>query len=246
MIVVENVSKVFKTGLWKREKILDNISLHIRQGSITGFAGLNGAGKTTLIHLLMGFTSPDDGHIAINSESPTNTRSKQCLGYLPEQPKLYEHLSALETLRFAGLSSGLISAEIQDRSERLLQRLDLAKAGDKHVYSFSKGMKQRLGLAMAMIHDPAIYLLDEPMSGLDPLGRQLVKDVIAEERERGKTIFFSTHILHDVEQLCTTVEIIKKGRIVFSGDVDGIKSSSQGFEQFFMAFHREQSLGVGQ
>jgi len=213
---------------------LDKLNLAIGQGSIFGFLGPNGAGKSTAIKLLFGFIRPDRGTILINDRDTSLGRFQHLVGYLPEAPSLYLNLTARELLRFCCRAAGMAGGDIAPACTAMLARMDLAHAADQPARTCSKGMKQRLGLAMAMVHDPSILILDEPMSGLDPLGRRLVADVMRDLRRQGKTVFFSTHILNDISVLCDQVGLLNRGRLLFAGDVTSLREGYDSLEQAFL------------
>ena len=232
-IQIDGIEKSFSHGLGKR-KVLHNISLSIRQGEVFGFIGPNGAGKSTLINAIMGFIRADAGTVLVHGLPPQSPESRQSLGYLPEGPRFYEKLTAAELLVFGGRSSGVNKERIEKAIDPLLDRLEILHVKNRPIGTYSKGMKQRLGLALAMIHDPASLILDEPMSGLDPVGRNLLKNIILDLKAAGKTIFFSTHILNDVETLCDRIGMIHKGHILYCGDIDGFLAGGSDFEECFV------------
>ncbi len=241
VINFENVLKSFKHGL-KRQTVLHNVSFTIKQGEIFGFLGPNGAGKSTAIKLLLNFIRPDKGRITVKGLDVTKDRFQSYIGYLPETPCFYDNLTALETLNFAGRSSGISMDGIKKRVPQVLEKLNLSHAVSWQLKTFSKGMKQRLGLAMALLHDPEIYILDEPMSGLDPLGRRLITDVITELGNNSKTVFFSSHILGDVEKLCDRIGILDKGDLLFSGALDDIASNGSDLEDSFISLIEQHNI----
>lgn len=228
-----DVWKGFNHGL-QRRTVLHGISLSIRRGEIFGFLGPNGAGKSTAIKLLLDFIRPDKGDIAVEGLQVGRDSFHHYIGYLPETPCFYENLTARETLHFTGRSSGMSVDEIHEAIPHVLKKLDLAYAASWRVKTFSKGMKQRLGLAITILHDPQIYILDEPMSGLDPLGRRLMTDVILELGQRKKTVFFSSHILSDIERLCDRIGILHKGHLLYAGTIDEIKQGGLSLEDAFI------------
>ena len=232
-ITFESVSKSFKLG-FKRSRVLHDLSLSVDRGEIFGFLGPNGAGKSTSIKLLLNFIIPDSGRILVEDRVVDKDRFQDRIGYLPEMPSFYENLSGLEMLRFAGRAHGMNGQGIDTQARNVLERLNLAHAGGNRVGTYSKGMKQRLGLALALVHDPEIYILDEPMSGLDPMGRHLITDVILELREKGKTVFFSSHILSDIERMCNRIGILHKGHLLFCGGVSDFIDSDGTLEDGFM------------
>jgi ABC-2 type transport system ATP-binding protein len=236
-IQLTTVQKTFAFGLHRR-KVLHGISLSVPSGEVFGFIGPNGAGKSTLINAIMGFIRPDAGEVLIHGLPPSSPRSRQHIGYLPEGPRFYERLTATELLLFGGRASGMSRAQVRQAIDPLLGKLEILAAKDRPIGTYSKGMKQRLGLALAMVHDPATLILDEPMSGLDPVGRNLLKNIILDLKARGKTIFFSTHILNDVETLCDRIGMIHQGHMLYCGDIAGFQENGAGFEERFMQFIR--------
>ncbi len=229
----DNVWKSFRYGR-RRSTVLHGISLNVDRGEIFGFLGPNGAGKSTAIKLLLNFIRPDRGSISVEGGLVGKDNFRHLIGYLPETPCYYENLSGLESVKFAGKASGMSGQGLRDKAREALRRLDLESAGSRPVKTYSKGMKQRLGLAMALIHDPQIYILDEPMTGLDPLGRRKITNVMLDLRQRGKTVFFSSHILSDVERLCDRVGVLNKGRLLFSGVISDLSAAGRGMEESFM------------
>lgn len=225
-IEITQVTKHFGSGK-KKKQILSDLSLRVRMHSVYGFLGPNGAGKSTTIKLLLGFLRADSGSLRILGNQVGQDEFRKPIGYLPEFPFFYDHLTARETLLLSGKLSHVQSATLKKRIPLVLQQVHLEQAQHQRIGSFSKGMKQRLGLANALIHDPQLLIFDEPMSGLDPLGRHLVKQLIHDLREQGKTIFFSSHILGDIEELCDDIGIIHKGRLLFSGGLAQFMDSNQ-------------------
>lgn len=217
-IICTNLTKKF-AGSTKKEKgfALDNLSLKVEHGEVYGFLGPNGAGKSTTIKLLLQFIRPDLGDIYIAGKKVGTDEFRHLIGFLPEFPCFYSHLTARETLRYASQLSGKNISD--DQTISLLDHVNLKMAARQKIGTFSKGMKQRLGFAVAMVHDPEIFIFDEPMSGLDPIGRHLVKNVIHQLRNQGKTIFFSSHILSDVEDLCDKIGIVHLGKMLYQGDI---------------------------
>ncbi|HOP48926.1 MAG TPA: ABC transporter ATP-binding protein [Desulfobacteraceae bacterium] len=236
-ISFENISKTFRSGL-KRNTVLKGLNLTVNDGEIFGFLGPNGAGKSTSIKLLLDFIRPDRGRITVDGFVVGKERFQHLIGYLPETPCFFENLSGMETLLFAARASEMRGYVIKKRAQEVLERLDLKSAGSWTVRTYSKGMKQRLGLAMALIHDPDIYILDEPMSGLDPLGRNLISDVILDLGQNGKTVFFSSHILSDAERLCDRIGILHKGELLFDGAIEDITEVG-GLEKAFIKIIEE-------
>lgn len=214
VVELRELSKTYATGFWRRKTpILHGISLSVEPQQIFGFLGPNGAGKTTTIKILMGLVFATSGSAQIFGADAGDRRAKARVGYLPENPYFYDHLSVHELLDMVGRLYGLDRTTRKRRTGDLIARVGLEHAGRRPLRSFSKGMLQRAGLAQALMGDPELVVLDEPMSGLDPLGRKEVRDLILELRDRGKTVFFSTHILSDATMLCDRVAIIVRGRL---------------------------------
>lgn len=201
---------------------LKNISLSIAPGEVFGFLGPNGAGKSTTIKCLIGLIRPTSGHTYIMGENAVLVSAHRRVGYLPENPSFYDYLSAEEFLRFVGISFQLSRNQLTNRCEEVLTLLGLWEARKRPMRGYSKGMVQRVGLAQVLLHDPDVYILDEPMSGLDPIGRALVKNIINTLKARGKSVFFSTHITSDIESICDRVGIIYKGELRAVERVDKI------------------------
>ena len=215
LIEMDSVSKVFKKEFTKKEvHALRSLSLGIQEGEVFGFLGPNGAGKSTAIKLLLNLIRPSSGSLSIDGRSVSDKSVRRFIGYLPENPYFYDHLSARELLWFGGKSCNMDDAAIRQRTTTLLEELDLTDAMKRPLRSYSKGMVQRAGLALALIHDPKILILDEPMSGLDPMGRKKVFDLIFRLKQEGKTVFFSSHILHDIERLCDRAAILINGSLM--------------------------------
>jgi ABC-2 type transport system ATP-binding protein len=213
------LTKVYRTGFWMRPVSgLKSLDIEVREGEIFGFVGPNGAGKTTTIKILVGLHRATTGSAEIFGIPVQDAQSRASLGFLPERPYFYQHLSPRELLEFHGRLCQLESSHVGRRSAALLERVGLSRFADVPLRKFSKGMLQRVGLCQALLHEPKVLILDEPMSGLDPLGRALVREIILEERERGRTVFFSSHILHDVETLCDRVSILVQGELRAIGD----------------------------
>lgn len=201
---------------------LDALTLTVGKGEVFGFLGPNGAGKSTTIKCLTGLIKPTSGSASINGILIENSAARQDVGYLPENPAFYDYLSAEEYLRFVGNIFAVPTAQLTRKIEELLKLLKLWDARHRPIRSYSKGMVQRVGLAQALVHDPAICILDEPMSGLDPIGRALVKEMIIELKKQGKSVFFSTHIISDVEKVCDRVGVVSKGQLVLVDEVENI------------------------
>jgi ABC-2 type transport system ATP-binding protein len=218
LIRVEALAKVFRHGLsLKRVEAVRGISFDVPRGDIFGFLGPNGAGKTTTIKMLTGLIRATSGRASVFGEPIPSAKAMKNVGFMPENPYVYPFLTPTEFVEMCGRLSGLSGRSVRDRTRRVLEQVGILYAADRPVRRLSKGMLQRTGLAAALVADPELLILDEPMSGLDPVGRKEVRDLIIEERKAGRTIFFSTHILSDVETLCDRVTILKKGEVVVSG-----------------------------
>jgi ABC-2 type transport system ATP-binding protein len=210
MIEIRRIVKNYKTK-GKITPALKGLSLNIKGGEIFGFLGPNGAGKTTTIKIIVDLIRADKGEVLINGISSLKPKSRKSIGFLPEHPAYFDFLTGRELLRFAGK---MHNAGDNKRKEKLLKTFELLDVADKQIRKYSKGMIQRLGFAMAIIHNPDILILDEPMSGLDPMGRFILKKIIKDLKDEGKTVFFSSHIIPDVEELCDRVGIINNGELV--------------------------------
>ncbi len=220
VIRVERLQKEFRQGFFmRRVQAVKDVSFQVERGDIFGFLGPNGAGKTTTIKVLTGLISPTGGRAELFGKVVPNRQARERIGFLPENPYVYPYLTPTEFVVLCGRLSGLGSGAARDRTRQVLEQVGVAYAADRPVRRLSKGMLQRTGLAAALVADPELLILDEPMSGLDPVGRKEVRDLIVEERRRGRTIFFSTHILNDVESLCDRVAILRKGEVVVSGRI---------------------------
>lgn len=235
-------SKTFKKS-FSRKRALDALNLTVNEGEVFGFLGPNGAGKSTAIKILMNFIKADSGTVRIKNIPIELPQARRHIGFLPENPCFYDHLTAAELLKFIGVTSGMDRQTIAQRTDALLTELKLAPAKHQPIRTYSKGMTQRIGLAMAMIHDPDIYILDEPMSGLDPLGRRLVADLIQKLKHSGKTVFFSSHILSDIERLCDRVGILHQGCLLYCGTLAGFIEDKENLEAAFVALIEERDGG---
>jgi ABC-2 type transport system ATP-binding protein len=225
VISAERLHKVFRLGfLRRRVTAVHDVGFDVRENEIFGFLGPNGAGKTTTIKMLMGLIFPTSGRASIFGQPIGSIAAKRRLGFLPENPYFYDYLSGEELLDLMGRLFGLARAERNKRAGALLERVGLARAGSLALRKYSKGMLQRLGIAQALVNDPELVVLDEPMSGLDPIGRREIRDLILDLRREGKTVLFSTHILSDVELLCDRVAIVVGGKLRDSGPLDQLLS----------------------
>jgi len=221
-IDVNHLGKKFHGIKRQSVEALKELSLVVEQGEVFGFLGPNGAGKSTTIKCLMGLIAPTSGSATIMGEPIGSEASRRHVGYLPENPAFYDYLTAEEYLYFVGRIFKVQDSLLVRRCDEALRRLELWDARKRPIRGYSKGMVQRVGLAQVLIHDPAVYILDEPMSGLDPIGRALIKDVIIDLKKRGKCVFFSTHITDDVEKVCDRVGILLHGHLKLVERVDSI------------------------
>ena len=229
-IEILGLAKTYMVGFWRKrpKRALQPLYLAVEDGEIFGFLGPNGAGKTTTLKMLMGLVFPTAGTARILGKEWTDPEVKAQIGFLPEQPYFYDYLTAHELLDYYGQLSGIPANERQPRTEEMLERVGLTDIKGVQLRKFSKGMLQRVGIAQAILHNPKLVFLDEPMSGLDPLGRREVRDLILELQQEGKTVFFSTHILSDAEALCDRVAIIHQGELRGLGAVGELTTSVQG------------------
>ena len=218
ILSVDRIEKIFRkpfTG--KKVEAVRGVSFEVRRGEIFGFLGPNGAGKTTTIKMLMGLISPTGGAATLMGDRVPSPAAMKRVGFLPENPYVYPYLTPREFVELCGELSSVPKNTLRKKTEEVLERVGIGYAMDRPVRALSKGMLQRTGLAAALVHGPDMLILDEPMSGLDPVGRKEVRDLIVEEQKNGRTVFFSTHILNDVETLCDRVCILRRGEVVVSG-----------------------------
>jgi len=228
-IETQNLTKEYPHGFLhlKKKTSLESLTMQVRDGEVFGFLGPNGAGKSTTIKLLMGIIFPTAGSAQILGRPVSDVTMHRDIGYLPEQPYFYDYLTAAEVLDYFARFHGFGAAERNERVQKMLKKVGLETAGKIQLRKYSKGMLQRVGLAQAILHDPKLVILDEPMSGLDPVGRREVRDIILELKNVGKTILFSTHILSDAEMLCDRVGVIAGGKlrgVGAPGTIVGVKS----------------------
>jgi ABC-2 type transport system ATP-binding protein len=226
-VEINNLTKDYEVGFLRKRRVraLDGLTLSVGRGEIFGFLGANGAGKTTTLKLLMSLMSPTSGGARVLGRDIADTAMHAEIGYLPEHPYFYDYLTAREFLEYCAELFGYPRAERRARAAAQLARVRLEeKAWDKQLRKFSKGMLQRVGLAQALVNDPAVVFLDEPMSGLDPVGRREVRDLIASLRERGTTVFFCSHILSDIEVLCDRAAVLRKGRLAHTGSLAELRA----------------------
>lgn len=235
VIEIENLTKDYEKGFWKKTKVraLEGLTLNVGRGQVFGFLGGNGAGKTTTIKILMSLIFPSAGSARILGQSIADKSVHAKIGYCPENPYFYDYLTATELMDYFGRLFGMDTSARDAKTRDLLTRVGLAEADwNRQLRKFSKGMLQRVGLAQSLINDPELVFLDEPMSGLDPIGRREIRELIAGLRDNGTTVFMSTHILSDIEALCDNVAILRKGRLAATGNLQDLLAES-GENQLF-------------
>jgi ABC-2 type transport system ATP-binding protein len=248
-ISTKNLGKIYRVGFFMRRVVgLRGLDLEVGSGEAFGFIGPNGAGKTTAIKILMGLQAQTSGTAQLFGVDVGEARAREKVGFLPERPYFYEHLTAREVLHFYGQLSKMDRELCSDRVEMLLERMQLTRFADITLGKYSKGMLQRVGLCQTLLHDPELLVLDEPMSGLDPVGRALVRDLILEQREAGKTVFFSSHILTDVEAICDRVAILVGGELRACGSIKDVVADRENLESVLVGEMTkvvdESALGV--
>lgn len=223
LLHVEGLTKSYKRGFIPRKtQVLKGLSFSVPAGTITGFLGANGAGKTTTMRCMLGHDYPDGGKVEFFGQ-PLTVESRKRIGFLPERPYFYEHLSGVEFLEFyANLTGKWKKADLKERINSLLKRVDLVFAKDRLLRTYSKGMLQKIGLAQALVHDPELIILDEPVSGLDPDGRMALAEIILETAKRGTAVFFTSHLLHDTERLCERLIVLKGGVSIYEGTTEAL------------------------
>jgi ABC-2 type transport system ATP-binding protein len=242
LIEFNGVSKIFNEALEKKaKKAVDSLSFSVDAGEITGFVGPNGAGKTTSIKMALGLLSPTSGSVKLMGKDAFLPAARNSVAYLSEQPYFYEHLSAEETLIFIHKMKKLSPSTRDENIKKVLTTVELFEHRKGRVKTFSKGMQQRLNMAQALLGDPKLIIMDEPMSGLDPLGRRLFRALFRQLSASGTTIFFSTHVIEDMENLCEKIIVLSKGKLHYSGSISElIKSSQQGVEFCFEEIDESQ------
>lgn len=222
MIKFESIKKSFKEDFWKKGNVvLENVNFEIKKGEIVGFLGANGAGKTTSLKIMMGFIEADEGKVTFDKSLGINHNEIMAkIGYLPERPYFYPHLTAREFTKYVSTLADVSQSVFDLRLDKWSKIFKIDFALDRKLSGFSKGMLQRIGFVTTLIHNPEIVILDEPLAGLDPMGRKEIKDVMLSLKKEGKTIFFSSHIVSDVEEVCNEVIVLEKGHIVYEGSID--------------------------
>jgi ABC-2 type transport system ATP-binding protein len=229
-VEILNLSKDYETGFWKKKRLraLEGLSLNVRPGQIFGFLGGNGAGKTTTIKTLMRLQFPTEGSAKILGRDIADIGMHSRIGYCPENPYFYDHLTAAELMDYFARLLGIPPGDRTSRCSKLLRAVGLPeKDWKRQLRKYSKGMMQRVGLAQSLINEPDIVFLDEPMSGLDPIGRREIRELIASLRDKGTTVFMSTHILSDIDALCDEVAILRRGRLAASGPLHQLLAGNE-------------------
>jgi ABC-2 type transport system ATP-binding protein len=225
LLQVTQANQIFRAGFWmSRVQVLHDVTVSVPERSIFGFLGANGAGKTTLIHLIVGLRRPVSGSVRLRGIDTFLPTARSRIGYLPERPYFHEHLTGDGLLRYFGALSGMRRGPVTDRISTVLAAVGMTAARHVELRKYSKGMLQRIGIAQAILHDPEFLVLDEPMSGLDPLGRKEIRELILALSAEGRTIFFSSHVIPDVEAICDQVALIQKGKLLGCGPIGGFLS----------------------
>lgn len=224
MIKLEHITKVFSSDILKKPFVaLNDVSFEIEEGKLIGFLGANGAGKTTSLKILMGFIRPTSGRVIFSEKlGITKKEIYKNIGFLPERPYFYPTLKGREFCEYMGKLCGMKKSLIDERVKSLASEFKIDFALDREIKTYSKGMLQRLGFVVSLVHDPKVVILDEPLSGVDPIGRKELKDYMVRINREGKTVFFSSHIVSDVEEICDSVVFLKKGELSYFGSVDKI------------------------
>jgi ABC-2 type transport system ATP-binding protein len=248
VLKIEKLHKSFKLGfLLKKKEILKGISLSVEQGEVFGYLGPNGAGKTTTIKCILGLIFPEEGKIEIFGHPHLSPKAKEKTGFLPENPYFYDHLTATEFLDYYSQLFLIKKEEKEEKIKSLLRLVDLEDSADLQLRKFSRGMMQRIGMAQALLNDPSLVFLDEPLGGLDPLGRKEIRDVIVRLKDEGKTVFLSSHILQDIEMICNRVAIIVNGEIINQGALQDLVSEKILFTEIILSGVEKKELeGMGE
>ncbi len=242
VIETVNLGKVhYSNFLRKKFQALDELSLTVASGETFGLLGLNGAGKTTTLKLLLGLLRPTTGEVKVLGHDAGDIRALARIGFLPETPYFYSYLSADEFLDFSGRLFAMPAKQRRERAKELLELVGLTDAAKKPIGKFSKGMMQRLGIAQSLLNDPELIFWDEPTSGLDPIGRRDVRTILSRLKEQGKTIFFNSHLLPDVSEVCDRIGILNRGKLIFQGKVSDITAGGNylKLEDFFLSSIQE-------
>lgn len=233
MLKLQNLTKQFWAN-GKTFNAVDKLSLRVEKGQVFGFIGLNGAGKTTTIKMIIGLLFPDGGQTKWQGKDSTTIENKKKFGFMPEQPQFYMHLSAIEILNYVGELNGIDLEKTTAVSKKVIKKVGLSGSENIQVKNFSKGMRQRLGFAVTLVNNPELLILDEPLDGLDPIGRAEFKKLILEQKKAGKTIFMSSHILSDINEICDKIAVIDKGEIKFIGTPKELTKNKTSLEDAFV------------
>lgn len=233
---IEKINKSYPASIRGDQfsRVVDDLSLSLKKGEAYGLIGPNGAGKTTTVKMIVGLTMPDSGAISIFEKPNTNIEIRHRIGFMPENPIFYAYLSARELMYFIARLFKIEKSQIPEKIDQILKSVGLENAANRAIRGFSKGMRQRLGLAQALVNNPEILILDEPLDGLDPLGRSDIKDYLLKMKKAGTTILLSSHILSDVEEICDRIGIIDQGALIEEGEVKKIIPKNLNLEEFFV------------
>ena len=241
MIKLQNIHKTYPKQLGSpAHKALETISFHLKKGEVMGLIGANGAGKSTTIRLIMDFIRPDQGDISVLGHPPSFPLIRQKIGYLPEVARFPQNLTCMEMIRFAGETCQMQRKQIEEAAEKWLTRLDLWHAKDRLLRGFSKGMQQRASFAMALIHEPDLLVLDEPMSGLDPIGRAKIVALILELKQDGKSILLCTHLLDDINRIVDQLLVLHQGKVRYAGELSNFYQEPSTVEEAFLNLISEE------
>ena len=232
------------TKTYKKQTVVDDFSLTV-DVPVFGFLGQNGAGKTTIMKMIVGLLQPTKGSVLLDGKPSADEASKRRTGYMPETPYFYEHMTGMEFLKLCDELDGSGSGDRKAHYEALLRRMGIFAARDAEVRTYSKGMRQRLGFAQALVNDPEYLFLDEPLDGLDPIGRREMKEVMRELKKEGRKIFLNTHILYDVEEVCDEVGVVHKGKLLYAGPVKAFSAGKSLEEQFMRTVDAHEARGIG-
>jgi ABC-2 type transport system ATP-binding protein len=244
-IDIVGLCKTYQRHFWTpAQTVLKGLDLEVAPGQVFGFLGPNGAGKTTTIKAMMGIIKPTTGYVRIFGKDPWDTGPKHKIGFLPETPYFYDYLTGREFMRFSGKLLGMPAQKIEHEASQMLALVKMTEAADLQMRKYSKGMLQRIGLAQALMNNPELIVLDEPLTGLDPLGRKEFKDIILALKNQGKTVFFSSHILPDAEMVCDRVAIINKGKLLRSGSLSELLNAQVKSVEFICQDITKQTAGV--
>jgi ABC-2 type transport system ATP-binding protein len=246
VLEAQDLTKVYTSSLpRKRVTTLSNLNLAVARGETFGLLGPNGAGKTTSQKLFLGLLKPTTGSVRVFGANPTEAAVRSRVGFLPENPYFYTYLTGREFLGFCADLFGLTGAKRRERIEALLKLVDMTHAADTQLRKYSKGMLQRVGIAQALINDPELVFLDEPTSGLDPVGHKQIGQIIAQLKAQGKTLFFNSHIMNDVQEICDRIGILHKGRLVALGRIEELLAPGENLEDFFVrTIERAEAEGI--